>query len=249
MSRHQLQKPNNQYPGGKGGSGVFQRIINQMPPHEVFISGFIGGGIITRKKKPAKINMGFDLDSDALENLADCDYPQLLQLLKKDFIIWLGENISSNFYQGLTTLIYLDPPYLMETRKNKSQLYKFEMTQKQHEDLLKLVVQLDCYVMISGYWSSLYEAYLGNWRTIKYMSQTRSGKPALEYLWLNYPQPTRLHDYSFLGKNGTDRQRIQRKAQRWVNRLLKLPTLESAAILDEMDGIQIGDKKIIIKKD
>ena len=25
------------YPGGKNGSGTFQRIINQIPPHEIFI--------------------------------------------------------------------------------------------------------------------------------------------------------------------------------------------------------------------
>jgi hypothetical protein len=29
------------YPGGKGGSGVYQTIINQQPPHEVYIEPFL----------------------------------------------------------------------------------------------------------------------------------------------------------------------------------------------------------------
>ena len=28
------------YPGGKGGAGVLQTIINQQPPHEVYIEPF-----------------------------------------------------------------------------------------------------------------------------------------------------------------------------------------------------------------
>lgn len=28
------------YPGGKGGAGVFQTIINQFPPHRVYIEPF-----------------------------------------------------------------------------------------------------------------------------------------------------------------------------------------------------------------
>lgn len=30
------------YFGGKGGSGVYQAIINQIPPHNSFVSGFLG---------------------------------------------------------------------------------------------------------------------------------------------------------------------------------------------------------------
>jgi hypothetical protein len=33
------------YPGGKGGAGVYQMIINQIPPHRVYIEPFLGGGI------------------------------------------------------------------------------------------------------------------------------------------------------------------------------------------------------------
>jgi hypothetical protein len=31
------------YPGGKGGDGVFQTIINRMPPHRVYAEPFLAG--------------------------------------------------------------------------------------------------------------------------------------------------------------------------------------------------------------
>jgi len=36
------------YPGGKGGSGVYQKIINLIPPHDVYIETHLGGGSIMR---------------------------------------------------------------------------------------------------------------------------------------------------------------------------------------------------------
>lgn len=32
------------YKGGKAGAGVYQQIINQIPPHDVYIEPFLGGG-------------------------------------------------------------------------------------------------------------------------------------------------------------------------------------------------------------
>jgi DNA adenine methylase len=48
------------YPGGKG--GVYQKLINIMPPHEVYIETHLGGGAIMRNKRPAKINIGIEID-------------------------------------------------------------------------------------------------------------------------------------------------------------------------------------------
>jgi DNA adenine methylase len=41
------------YDGGKGAMGVAQWIINQIPPHRVYIEPFLGGGAVLRLKKPA----------------------------------------------------------------------------------------------------------------------------------------------------------------------------------------------------
>src|SRR5579883_1311551 len=50
------------YPGGKNGAGVYQQIINRMPPHSVYIEPFLGGGAIMRLKRPAALNIGIDRD-------------------------------------------------------------------------------------------------------------------------------------------------------------------------------------------
>ena len=54
------------YPGGKAGDGVYQRLISLMPPHEVYIEPFLGGGAIMRHKRPTRLNIGIDLDSQVI---------------------------------------------------------------------------------------------------------------------------------------------------------------------------------------
>ena len=229
---------NNHFPGGKGAAGTYQKIINQMKPHDIYIVGFLGGGTIIRKKKPASINIAFDLDKNALDMLPDCEYSGLIELHHENFIDWLENNQLTINQSEQRILFYLDPPYLMTTRKSKKEIYRYEMSRAEHERLLNLIVGLNCDVMISGYWSNLYEAYLSEWRVITFLSQTRGGTPGLENLWLNFAQPLRLHDYSFLGENATQRQNIKRKAERWKNRLLHLDPREAAAIMREIDNIK-----------
>ena len=55
------------YPGGKNAPGVYQTIINLMPPHAVYIEPFLGSGAILRLKRPARINIGIDTDPQVIE--------------------------------------------------------------------------------------------------------------------------------------------------------------------------------------
>ena len=59
-------KPLLSYPGGEGCVGVYQNIINRMPPHDLYIEAFLGGGAILLNKKPALINIGIDLDENVI---------------------------------------------------------------------------------------------------------------------------------------------------------------------------------------
>jgi len=52
------------YPGGKG--GVYHKLINLMPPHEIYIETHLGGGAIMRNKYPAKRNIGIEIDSQVI---------------------------------------------------------------------------------------------------------------------------------------------------------------------------------------
>ena len=50
------------YPGGKGGAGVYQTIINNIPPHDTYIETHLGGGNILERKRPAARSVGIDVD-------------------------------------------------------------------------------------------------------------------------------------------------------------------------------------------
>jgi DNA adenine methylase len=226
----------NNYPGGKNGSGTFQTIINEIPPHDLYVEAFAGSGAILRRKKPAHVTIAIDDDAAACEGLKDVlpgvivingDATRLLHKLLRSYIAKYGFARSRIF-------IYVDPPYLFETRKSKRPIYKKEFgTIPQHKRLLKLLKSLKefgCMIMLSGYWSDLYEKELSDWRVVSYNSVTRSGEVAKEYLWMSYPEPVALHDYAWLGRNFTERQMIKRMVQRNVQRLQKMPLLKRRAL-------------------
>ncbi|MCY4153339.1 MAG: hypothetical protein OXE94_14045 [Aestuariivita sp.] len=45
-----------------------------MPPHDVFIECFLGGGAILKRKPAAMRSIGLDLDARAIPTFT-CDYP------------------------------------------------------------------------------------------------------------------------------------------------------------------------------
>ena len=214
------------YPGGKGASGVYQRLINQIPPHRVFIETHLGGGAIMRFKKPAEINIGIDLDKDVLNAWQKTGQ---IQLIHADAINYLATYpfIGDEF-------IYVDPPYLSYTRQSDRAPYKIDYSEEQHIALLEMLATLPCNVMISGYCSPLYERHLAEWRVQSFVVRTRSGAEAEEFIWMNYPAPVELHDYSYLGETFRERERIRRRIERWRARLESLPPLERNALLSAL---------------
>jgi hypothetical protein len=108
------------------------------------------------------------------------------------------------------------------------------MTEAQHIELLEVLKRLPCPVAISGYYSSLYAKALQDWRHISFDSMTRGRRMKREYVWMNYPEPTALHDYTYLGNNKRQRERITRKVRTWAAGLQRLPRLERQAILAKL---------------
>lgn len=80
--------------------------------------------------------------------------------------------------------MYLDPPYLFGVRSGKQ--YKHEMSDTEHEDMLKLVLQSKAKIMISGYESEMYNEYLKDWNKTCFSSCAEHGKPRKEVVWMNY---------------------------------------------------------------
>lgn len=93
-------------------------------------------------------------------------------------------------HDGVDTLHYIDPPYLMHTRnvKKGQNVYRYEMTTCDHERLLDQVKKLDGMVVLSGYESCLYNDCLHGWSKVKKDSRISSGsgtKVRTEFLWLS----------------------------------------------------------------
>jgi DNA adenine methylase len=214
------------YPGGKNGAGVYHKLINLMPPHEVFIEAFLGSGALIRRKRPASAdNVGIDVDAGVIaEHVAGgvSGY----RVLHADARLWLR----SHRWQE-RTFVYADPPYLGAARCRPRAIYRCElMGAQEHEELLQILTTAPAMVMISGYTHPLYEHFLRDWNRVEYQAQTRGG-PKTEVVWMNYPEPQELHDYSFLGRDFHDRCRIARKIARWRRKLAGLPALERAAVI------------------
>lgn len=215
------------YPGGKSGAGVYQTIINQIPPHRVYVEPFAGGAAILRLKKPAIASIAVDIDPAAVENLQ--------RIAPPGCSVRQGDAIS--FLKGYPwagdEFVYCDPPYLMETRSTRSRIYEYEFcTRDDHIHLLSILQSIPAAVMISGYPNALYgDVLLGKWRTIDFFSVTRGGKRARERLWMNYSDPLVLHDYRYLGRSFRERERIKRRQARWKRRLETMDRLERAALI------------------
>jgi len=216
------------YPGNKGADGTYQRIINQMPPHSVYIELFTGSGQILIKKKPAARNIAIEISSATISNHS-CRWASSTEVICTDAIQWLRDNLAQF---GPETLIYADPPYPRASRKSPKKLYQFEMDQDQHTQLLELLKQSRAMVMLSSYPNELYTQHLGTTHRMEQFTVATRGGNALEVLWMNYPTPTELHQYDFLGTDKEERRRIKRKAKRWQNGLLRLPPLERNAIIN-----------------
>jgi DNA adenine methylase len=83
--------------------------------------------------------------------------------------------------------MYLDPPYLLETRKNRK-VYRHELSNEEHEELLKLITNSKAKIIISGYMNDLYQTYLSGWRLDKKVNKDQAGNDKTECIWWNYPE-------------------------------------------------------------
>ena len=91
-------------------------------------------------------------------------------------------------YNTPDALIYIDPPYVRSSRKSGA-LYRFEMDDEQHMQLLEIITKSRAKIILSGYQNELYDRYLKGWKTDSTMSQTTSTEMALETIWMNYTPP------------------------------------------------------------
>lgn len=87
-------------------------------------------------------------------------------------------------YDTSDVFMYVDPPYLHGTRKNY--LYKHEMKDDAHVELLELLVSHPGKVLLSGYNNEMYNDMLQGWNRVQKKTQAEAGIPRVETLWMNY---------------------------------------------------------------
>lgn len=224
------------YPGGKGGVGVYQTIINSMPPHDTYIEAFLGAGSVLRHKRPARRSVGIDLDDEIIQSWRGSNIPRL-EVIHGDALEIVNQWVWGNT-DHQHTLIYCDPPYLQETRSSKRAIYRCDLSRtEEHIRLLEILKNLPCMVMLSGYRSRLYDSIIGHWRRMDFQTRNRAGTPTVETIWMNFPAPLELHDYRYLGQGFRERERIKRKRDRWKARLLKMSILERQAVVSAINEI------------
>jgi site-specific DNA-adenine methylase len=221
------------YFGSKAGAGVWQTILNQMPPHDLFIEAFAGSAAISKRKRPSRSTILIDKDAAAAQACTAAFSDRAVTVVCGDAISWLDRNLE---HFNERTLIYCDPPYLFDVRGSPKPRYNRELGDRWlHVSLLELldaVSSQGANVMISGYRSDLYDQI--GWRRVDYTAQTHGG-PRIESLWCNFPEPAQLHDYSVAGRDFRQRERLKKKKARWIAKLAAMPTLDRAAVLAAID--------------
>jgi DNA adenine methylase len=87
------------------------------------------------------------------------------------------------------TLHFVDPPYVLSTRVMRAQnVYRHELSDEDHEDLIATLLTLKGMVVLSGYESDLYKGALPGWGIHKTSARISAGRGAAlrtEIVWVN----------------------------------------------------------------
>ena len=217
------------YIGNKNIDGVKQKITSLIPQFTTFIEGFAGGAGIAKSIYTGDKNIILIEKNNIQVNVLKKELPRAIVIC--DCIIsYLSE---FKFIINPNAVIFLDPPYLFETRHNNTIYYDYELQYSDHVQLLMSLLQLPCNVIIIHPVHYLYDKMLFSWNyknvTIRYHR-----KNSLEKIYYNFPYHIARNDYTGQGKNNIDRQRLKRKTFRFVQKLKKMPELERMILLDAL---------------
>jgi DNA adenine methylase len=243
------------YPGAKAQDVVWQQIINLFPPHRHYVELFAGSAQILRHKKPATgINMAIDVDKSVADNYSGmipkqaeyvtmnafqvlrdmCSVKQKTQLAIQEISTPYFPDEPPSWIFDRETLVYLDPPYPFEARRDKQRkLYGYELNDGDHRVLCNLIKSVRCMVAISTYPNDLYNDYLANWHYTDIQTANHGG-PAIERVYTNYKPGPLLHQYDFVGKNNMHRQILKRKVARYVGKFKAFSPIERNAIIEAL---------------
>lgn len=108
------------------------------------------------------------------KNIVQIENMDALQLIQK--------------YDFPDVLMYIDPPYVKDTRRTKK-LYSVEMGESGQNELLELLAKSKAKIVLSGYQSELYDSKLKGWNKDTIQARTTAVDTATEVIWMNYEPP------------------------------------------------------------
>jgi DNA adenine methylase len=232
-----MKKPYKTYNGGKNGSGVYQQIINQIPPHKIFISGFAGNcGVLANKLPASMANIAIDVDvkiTDAWSRIKN------IETINQDCITFINDYLRVTLLFNTTSFkdifIFLDPPYLKQVRAGNKNLYRYTMdSEPEHEKLLQAALTWPVKIMFTHYPCELYDKILNNWRVKDIKAMSHIGLRT-ERLYMNYPESSELHDYRYLGEDFRERELYKKMRSNMVNKFKRMNDLERNMIIEALN--------------
>lgn len=222
--------------GSKAGAGVYQNIINTFPKHDIYIEPFIGSGAIIKKKLSAEYDFGMDISQKTVNEHKDAkgysvNWLDGIQFLKssKPLINWIH-------HHSKKILIYCDPPYPIETRRSQAKIYEYEIGKYGHRELIKTLIELSCYCVISSYRNNMYDQMLlqSGWNHLQFTTATRQGK-AIETIYYNFSKNIIKHEYSYAGKNYRERAAIKSRVENKVKNYNLMPMDDRRAFIEKIN--------------
>lgn len=97
------------------------------------------------------------------------------------------------------TLHFVDPPYLASTRARANRrpdnggVYRHEMTEAEHVEMLAALQELSGMVVLCGYRSEIYDDILADWKRVEFRAFADGALERTEVLWISPNAVERSH--------------------------------------------------------
>jgi DNA adenine methylase len=241
------------YYGGKGGAGVWQTIVNRIPPHDCLVVPFAGHCAISRNIRPCGRLVLCDADGavcrwwrkrlpDGAE-IHNCDGVEFLRYhfgLTAAGVAGSSDAGSGGRVLGFESsrvVIYCDPPYHPETLLSENR-YRHAFSADRHAELLRVLRLVPSRCLLSGYRHAMYDDVLSGWVRSDFQSMTRGGVRT-ESLWQNFA-PGELHDWRYFGRDKREREKLRRRELSAIGKLRAMPENERRRLLAAL-AAEFGD--------
>lgn len=224
---------------GKSTDGVYQHLINRIPPHTIYIELCVGQATINRAKRPAMLNLLVDVDPQINRLYQNANIPKEMRIqgYRADCVAWLKHTypkipVDPQFpCPEENIFIFIDPPTDKDVHRKKNS-NRHLMPLDSITELCRILVGIKCKVMLTTFVGSIYDGVFENekgWHRELFTGYSANPDGSDEVILTNYVPDEDLHDYSFCGTTPDERARIRKQNESLVAVLKPMSLLERRA--------------------